>query len=158
MTSPSEAFSALYQKYAPEVYRFAIYLTGDRVAAEDIVADTFAAVWLSSRPIAGTTVRAYLFTIARNLYHRGGRRGRHHAQLDADVADSTPPADARLEAADMIHAARRRLDALPERLRTAVAMRAAGLDYDDIGRALGITAGNARVLVHRARLALADLQ
>ena len=143
MTSPSEAFSALYEKYAPEVYRFAIYLTGDRAAAEDIVADTFAAVWLSSKPIAGTTVRAYLFTIARNLYHRGGRHG---------------PADARLEAADMMHAVQRRLDALPERLRSAVAMRAAGLDYDDIGRALGITAGNARVLVHRARLALADLQ
>ena len=158
MTSPSETFSALYRKYAPEVYRFAIYLTDDRAAAEDIVADTFAAVWLSSTPIVGTTVRAYLFTIARNLYRRGGRYGRRHAPLDADVADSAPRADASVEAADLIHAVQRRLDALPERVRSAVAMRTAGLDYDDIGRALGITAGNARVLVHRARLALADIR
>ncbi len=52
-------FSALYKKYAPDVFRFALYLSGDRSQAEDITSETFVRAWTSPEPIAVATVKAY---------------------------------------------------------------------------------------------------
>jgi|ERR1035441_1164281 DNA-directed RNA polymerase specialized sigma24 family protein len=60
-------FSALYKKYAPDVFGFALYLSGERGEAEDITSETFVRVWTSPEPIEMATVRGYLFTIARAL-------------------------------------------------------------------------------------------
>ena len=38
-------FSSLYKKYAPDVYRFALYLSGERGDAEDITSETFVRAW-----------------------------------------------------------------------------------------------------------------
>ena len=37
-------FTYLYRRHAPDVLRFALYLSGDRTVAEDIVSETFAEV------------------------------------------------------------------------------------------------------------------
>lgn len=51
------------------------------------------------------------------------------------------------------------LQTLPEPDRAALLMRAEEqMPYEDIAAALGITAGNAKVKVHRARLKLAELR
>jgi RNA polymerase sigma-70 factor (ECF subfamily) len=65
---------ALYKEYSTNVYRFALYLSGNRAEAEDIVAETFVRAWTSSSPILLETVKGYLFAIARNLYLQGLRR------------------------------------------------------------------------------------
>lgn len=41
-------FEALYRRYAADVYRFALYLTGNPTRAEDIVSETFVRVWGAS--------------------------------------------------------------------------------------------------------------
>ena len=61
-------FTELYKKYAPDVFRFAMYLSGNRGEAEDIVSETFVRVWTAPEPIAMATVKGYLLTIARNLF------------------------------------------------------------------------------------------
>jgi RNA polymerase sigma-70 factor (ECF subfamily) len=155
---PAAEFSTFYRKYAPELYRFALFLTGEHAAAEDVVADTFAAAWTSSAPIVAVTVRAYLFTIARNLVRRRGREAGRQTELSADVPDAAQAVDAQVEAADTLRAVGQRLAQLPELDRTAVAIRAAGLSYDEIAETLGVSAGNARVRVHRARLILDDIR
>jgi DNA-directed RNA polymerase specialized sigma24 family protein len=38
-------FEALYQRYAADVFRFALYLCGNRAEAEDIASETFVRVW-----------------------------------------------------------------------------------------------------------------
>ena len=67
-------FSAMYQKYAPEVFRFALYLSGNHGEAEDIVSETFVRAWTSAEHIEMPTLRGYLFTIARNLFLQGRRK------------------------------------------------------------------------------------
>ena len=54
-------FTALYQKHAPEVFRFALYLSGNRGEAEDITSETFVRAWTSSAHIEMATLRGYLF-------------------------------------------------------------------------------------------------
>ena len=80
-------FSTLYKQYAPDVHRFALYLSGQRADAEDITAETFARVWASPEPIVMATVKGYLFTIARHLFLHGLRKSSRHDALDEDLPD-----------------------------------------------------------------------
>src|SRR5215813_3350891 len=81
-------FTELYRKYAPDVLRFAIYLSGDRDEAEDITAETFARAWAAPEPIRAATVKGYLFTIARNLFLQGLRKRARHVELDDELPDT----------------------------------------------------------------------
>lgn len=38
-TSPDESFHDLWVRYAGEIYRFALYLSGERAMAEDVTAE-----------------------------------------------------------------------------------------------------------------------
>ena len=67
-------FGELYRQYAPDVFRFALYLSGERADAEDITAETFVRAWSAPEPVRMSTVKGYLFTIARNLFLQGRRR------------------------------------------------------------------------------------
>jgi RNA polymerase sigma-70 factor (ECF subfamily) len=152
-------FSALYRKYAPEVFRFALYLSGERAEAEDIAAETFARAWASPEAIRAATVKGYLFTIARNLFLQGLRKKSRHVELSADLPDSQPSQRAQLERKTELRAVLARLQTLPEIDRAALLMRSLdGMPYEEIALALGISLSAAKVKVHRARLALADLR
>jgi len=151
-------FEDLYRRYAPDVFRFALYLCGHRSEAEDIASETFARVWTSRDRLRLPTVKAYLFTIARNL-HRQGWRGRSRREaLDPEMADPAPGphelADGRAQLARVLAA----LQELPEVDRAAVLMRAQdGMSYDEIAAALGLSLVAVKVKEHRARLKLALL-
>src|SRR5579864_8331129 len=80
-------FSSLYRKYAPDVYRFALYLSNERGEAEDITSETFVRAWTSPEPIQMATVKGYLFTIARNLFLQGLRKRSRNVALDEDLRD-----------------------------------------------------------------------
>ena len=80
-------FSELYGRYAPEIFRFALYLTGNRGDAEDITSETFARLWASSEPIRNQSIKGYLCTIARNVFLHGMRRQSRRAELPDDLPD-----------------------------------------------------------------------
>lgn len=152
-------FETLYQRYARDVYRFALYLSGRQDVADDISAETFVRAWLSPKPIREVTVKAYLFAIARNLYRAGLKR---EARTDA-LPDSMPSGVASPEAAATasLDLARvlARLQQLPEVDRAVLLMRAEDdMSYDEIAAAVGISAGAAKVKVHRARARLLQFE
>lgn len=150
-------FSALYQKHAAEVFRFALYLSGNQGDAEDITSETFVRVWTSAAHVDTSTVRAYLFAIARNLYLQGLRRSRKHDALNDSLRDGNPGPHERAQHRAELEEVLRRLQQLPEVDRAAVLMRAfQAAPYEDIARALGISVAAAKVKVHRARISLAQ--
>ncbi|MFI5127722.1 MAG: RNA polymerase sigma factor, partial [Candidatus Acidiferrales bacterium] len=59
---------SLYERYAGDVRRFALYLCGDAVMADEITADTFTRVWMVRDRIRQPTVKSYLFAVARNAH------------------------------------------------------------------------------------------
>src|SRR6516165_3862903 len=73
---------SLYQRYAPDVRRFVLFLSGDPVMADEITSDTFVSAWLARERIRQPTVKSYLFAIACNLYRDLQRRQKRHAALD----------------------------------------------------------------------------
>src|SRR6266567_3152522 len=56
-------FHELYESYSRDVYRFALYLSGDPALADDVTSETFIRVWSSPEPIRMATVKAYLLSI-----------------------------------------------------------------------------------------------
>jgi len=146
---------SLYQRYAPGVRRFALFLSGDPVMADEITSDTFLSAWLARDRICQPTVKSYLFAIARNLYRDLQRRQVHHTELDEHMADKRISAQTHMEQTAEVCAVLAALQQLPELDRTALLMRALDeMPYEEIAEALGIPVVTAKVKVYRARLKL----
>ncbi len=152
----ASSFTELYGNHAGEVYRFALYLSGDAALAEDIVAETFLRVWDSAAVVRMETVRGYLFTIARNVFLHDRRRGRKQDPLEESHLAATATVR-ELEARDELRDTLAALQTLPETDRTALLLRAQdGVSYEEIARVLGVSPGAVKVRIHRARLKLAE--
>jgi len=152
-------FSALYAKYAPDVFRFAMYLSGNRSEAEDITSETFVRAWTAPEPIAMATVKGYLLTIARNLFLQEMRKRSRAAPLDDNMRDPHPGPHAETEKKAAYCAVMARLQQLPELDRAALLMSAfEGMPYGEIARALGISLAAVKMKIHRSRLALSRLE
>jgi RNA polymerase sigma-70 factor (ECF subfamily) len=148
-------FEELYRRHVGEVRRFALYLSGDPTEAEDITSETFIRAWTSDAPGRAQTLRAYLFTIARNLHRKGHRRARIGAAILADLPGAAPDLETELAGASELRAVLARLQTLPEIDRAVLLMRAFhDLPYAEIAASMGISVASAKVKVHRARAIL----
>lgn len=155
MTDAAADFRTLYQLHAPAVRRFVLFLGTDHASADDIVAETFARAWTATSPIRQDTVKAYLFTIARNLHRRAARHTHRHDGLSPDLPDDTISAQRIAEDRSDLQAVLNVMRLLPEEDRTALLLRATErMSYRDIAQTLGLSVPNAKVRVHRARLKL----
>jgi RNA polymerase sigma-70 factor (ECF subfamily) len=151
-------FHELYDRYAADVHRFALYLCGDPALADDLTSETFLRAWSSTSPIREATVKAYLFTIVRHLYLSELRRSSRHAPLTDAIASPAPGQDVRFEKGSALDTVLRGLRALPEIERAALLMRTqGGMSYAEIAETLQLSTVNAKVKVHRARLKLTAL-
>jgi RNA polymerase sigma-70 factor (ECF subfamily) len=149
-------FAAIYEQYAQEVYRFALYLSGNKSLAEDLAAETFSRAWVAWDRICVGTVKAYLLMITRNLY-RDLLRRRPEVPLDGAWAltDTAPDPESAVVARSELDAVVVALRALPETERSVLLMATVGgVAYDAIAVAFGITPAAVKVRVHRARVKL----
>lgn len=152
------AIHDLYERYAADVYRFALYLSGEPAEAEDITADTFVRLWTAPGTIRTATVKAYLFTIARHLYLDRQRARARLTELDDSLPSSTPNAEDRAAVRSEVEHVRQTIARLPETDRAALLMRVSGLSYEEIAQAIGGSVGAVKVRVHRARKRLIEAQ
>jgi RNA polymerase sigma-70 factor (ECF subfamily) len=151
-----DGFAALYEAHYQDVYRFALFLTGDPTRAEDLAADTFVRAWTARDRIQQPTVRAYLLTITRNLY-RDQRRLKRPVSIGLD--DRTPDVRSR---ADVHVEHRSELRQVRERLRHVAAGDRRALllyvvremSYAQIADRLGVPIGSVKARIARARDAL----
>lgn len=150
-------FHELYERHAKDVYRFAFWMCGDPLEAEDITSETFVRAWTAQAPIRTETVKAYLFAIARNLYGAQRRRSRRETQLDALAPDPAPTPEQLVEGRLALAEAQAGIQTLPEIDRAALIMHVLyDMPYEEIARALSLSVVAAKVKVHRARLKLAE--
>lgn len=145
-------FEELYVAYSPDVYRFASWLSGNANDAEDITAETFTRAWMNFDIIRTETLKAYLFTIARNIYLETLRKHRDHMAIDDSHPDSHPALEKVLETQSELDQIRTALLTLPEVDRSAFVMRVQyDLSYAEIARVLQVSEGAVKVKVHRVR-------
>jgi|SRR6185436_814968 RNA polymerase sigma factor (sigma-70 family) len=152
-------FGGLFERYSRDVYRFALYLSGDQALAEEICQETFVRAWVTPSTIRGGTVKAYLLMIARNLYKDESTRKARQVALDEDAVDPKPGPDAIAGGRLELDAVLRALQALTEIDRAALLMSAQdGLSHAEIAATLGLSVTAVKVRIHRARIRLKRVQ
>ena len=145
-------FQDLFEAYAPEVYRFALWMAADSYDAEDITSETFVRAWPRRNKIRTETLKAYLFTIARNIYLEKLRKQRGQVDLIDCHPDPAPGPEDVVESRFDVLRIQRILQTLPEIDRAAFVMRVQHeLPYAEIARVLGLSLSASKVKVHRVR-------
>jgi RNA polymerase sigma-70 factor (ECF subfamily) len=154
-----EAFGSLYRRRRPDVYRFALHMTGAPAAAEDVAQDVFLTVihdaarytpWRSG-------VVAWLLGIARNHARRrlAARRYEPMPEAGAEPAVAADPVDGIVRGQE-VEALRQALGTLPPAYREAVILcDLQELSYQDAAVAAGCAIGTVRSRLHRGRQILA---
>lgn len=149
----------LYRQYRQEVYCYLLGLTHDPLLAEDITSETFLGALASlARFGGGSSIRTWLFSIARNKWYDHLRRKRPAVPLDelAAVYLDGPDLAEHAYQCQLAERLRHLLEEEPERARQVVGMRMEGYSYPEISVRLGISEGSARVIDHRTRKKLRD--
>ena len=149
-------FQEMYERYARDVHRFVLYLSGDPALAEDITSETFVRLWASDERIRTQTVKAYLFAIARHLCIDSRRAASRRAEMDPDFPEPGASPEMLAHYRSELREVLKLLHELPEVDRAALLMRAQqGMPYEEISQALGVSLAAVKVKIHRARLKLA---
>ncbi|HEX9936862.1 MAG TPA: RNA polymerase sigma factor [Longimicrobium sp.] len=144
----------IYREHSAVLFRYVVRMTGDAELAADVVQDTF--IKLSEMPPRSPDPRNWLYRVATNLVRERRRTAVRRLRLAHGGTERLPHGDApvppdvlleRQEARDAVRAA---LAALPERDRAALLMRADGMAYDEIAKAIGATPGSVGTILVRA--------
>jgi RNA polymerase sigma-70 factor (ECF subfamily) len=162
------AFASLVAMYQTRLLRLAGTVVGSRAVAEEVVQDTWLAVVRGLDRFEGrSSFKTWLFHILLNRARTTA--GREHRstllpggdldeRFDGTGAWSTPPVpwsdqvDDRLVAERLADRVREALPTLPDGQRHVVVLRdIEGLTAAEVSELLGLTDGNQRVLLHRAR-------
>jgi len=161
-------FDVLVERYRPSLVRVATGALSDAALAEDVVQETFLAVFAARKTFnPSLNFRTWLWTILLNLCRRHrvrlGRRREETSRADIDTAGnravghpSTPETGlAALLKREQSEQLQRLLNELPDVQADAIRLRFfAELTYDEIARSMGVSLGGAKL---RVRTALAKL-
>lgn len=153
----------LYDATAPMLVRVAYRIAGTEEAAEDIVHEAF--IRLIEKRIPFATLDDAKFWLIRvvkngalNYAKRKGREIRAYERWWRGERSESEAAEQDVIRNESKEEMRRLLDRLPENLRSVLVLKEyGGMNYREIGRALGITEGNVKVRAFRAREALLSM-
>jgi RNA polymerase sigma-70 factor (ECF subfamily) len=176
------AFLQLVGRYHGSMLRVARVFVQSAAVAEEVVQETWLAVLEGISRFEGrSALRSWIFRILANRARtRAQREGRTQPFSSLEEQDggptvdparflpddhpqwpghwSAPPspwADARLMAGETLALAQRAIDALPPRQKQVILLRdVEGCSPEEVCEALGLSDGNQRVLLHRARAAV----
>jgi RNA polymerase sigma-70 factor (ECF subfamily) len=149
--------SDLLEAWVPRVYRFALRLTDDPHAADDLTQETFLRAWRHRGRLRDPrAARVWLFRITANLWRDRLRRGRSPVARAGPLPDTAP---GRAEPPERLAAGREELGralaalaALPPRQREVLYLSACeGLTPAEIAAVLGISPAAAKASLSLAR-------
>ena len=152
----------LLQEYVPRIYRYALRLTQDPHAAEDLTQETFLRAWRHSRMLRRPqALPAWLLSIATNLWRDQLRRAQlpvaKARPLPEDYARPAATAEQRVDDQDDLRRALEAMEALPPRQRDVLYLSACeGLSAAEIVAVLGISKDAVKVSLCLARKKLRE--
>ena len=143
----------------PNLRAFAVSLCGNLDRADDLVQETLVKAWSNIGTfVEGTNLRAWLFTILRNIYYSDYRKRRREvADPDGTFAAKLATAPAQSGHMDLLDF-RAALQQLPSDQREAlILIGASGLSYEEAAGICGSAIGTMKSRVNRARSRLAEM-
>ena len=163
--SAAALMQQLHDEHAAALWGFCMHLTGyDRARSEDVVQETLLRAWRHSAMLDGSqgSVRAWLFTVARNIVIDEWRTKRSQSEFPvADVPEQPGPGDQtdQLLLSWVVAEAVTRLS--PEHRAVLQQCYYSGRSVAEAARTLGIPEGTVKSRTHYAlralRLALQEM-
>jgi RNA polymerase sigma-70 factor (ECF subfamily) len=156
-------FRRLYDTVFPILFRVACRITSNEEAAEDLCQEAFFRFYERNMVFPNADEAKYwLIRVVKNaaLNHvkRKERERRAYQRAFRELNQSPESGEQSLLKKEDRDEVRKALEQLPENLRIVLILKEYGeLNYKEIGRALGISEGNVKVRVFRARERLAAL-
>src|SRR4029079_15716261 len=143
----------------PNLRAFAVSLTHNLDAADDLVQDTIPRAWAHLGGFAvGTNLNAWLFTILRNGFYSQHRKKRREVEdpdgFFAGRLRTAPEQNAKCDVQDMLKALAR---LSPQHREALLLIVAEGLSYEDAAQVCGVAIGTIKSRVSRGRMRLGEL-
>lgn len=154
------AFKAELAALIPHLRAFARSLCGNPTLADDLAQEAMLKAWKSRASFkAGTSMKAWAFTILRNLFYSEKRRSWRRQPLDPEVAEATLSTNGDQSADELeLLALRNGLKLLPEDQREAlILVGAGGFGYEEAAEICGCAVGTIKSRVSRARKSLSEI-
>jgi RNA polymerase sigma-70 factor (ECF subfamily) len=152
----------LFERHHRPLFDFLSRVTGDRLAAEDLVQDIFVRI-LKYRATyrEGGSFETWLYRIARNARVDYFRSRRPLAPLEDDLLDRPEPGAGpvrQLEAErDRVRLTRALMTLREDKRELIVLARFHGMKHERIAELLGVEAGAVKVRIHRALRELREI-
>jgi RNA polymerase sigma-70 factor (ECF subfamily) len=140
----------------PFLRAFARSLCGNQEMADDLAQETLVKAWQSRETfVAGTNLKAWLFTILRNQFYSDRRRAWRRAPWDQESAERIPGThDDQNWAAELSDTARALRTLSDEQREALILVGAGGFSYEDAAAICHCAVGTVKSRVARARRAL----
>jgi RNA polymerase sigma-70 factor (ECF subfamily) len=141
-------------KYHQKLYRIAYRIVQDAANAEDIVQETFIKLWNKRGDMQNIeNTEAFSIIILRNtcLDFLRKTKNDHHTNYDTDIPE-TDSLVKQIEVQDEAERVKKLINRLPEQQRQVMIMKHwDGYSDEEIEQITGISPGNIRVILSRAR-------
>lgn len=141
-TKNKEWFRNIFNNNYEYIRNYLYYLSGDMALSEDLVQDVFLQLWEKKDSVKDETVRAFLFTIAKNNFLKNRRRASYDLKFQASIFEKTENESPEyiLEMKEFDEKLQQILSELPEKSRTVFLMhRIDGITYKEIAQNLGVS-------------------
>ena len=160
-----QAWEALVDATANDIYRLAVSFTRNRTEAEDLTQEAYLRLWQNLHQYAaGSSFRAWAFRVARNLFIDAFRRAREQRKatwVDPEFLEDLPGGDdphTRAVRHQRLELARAALARVPEELAQLILLRDfADWSYDELATELDLPVGTVKSRLNRARAAFASI-
>lgn len=150
----TDTFKKVFLPYHQKLYRIAYRIVQDVANAEDIVQDTFIKLWNKRNDMDDVeNTEAFAITILRNtcLDHLRKTKNDYLTNYDTEIPE-TISLSKQLEVRDEANHVKRLINMLPDPQRQIMVMKHwDGYSDEEIEQVTGLTSGNIRVILSRAR-------
>ncbi len=155
----ADQFQDMLLTHMPRLQAYAVMLTRDRAAAEDLLQETALKAWRAQSQFAiGTNFTAWIYKILRKEYISSLRRNkRKPARLDDVPEEFLSRAGAQendILSREVVHAMGK---LQPEQREVLILICASGLSYEEAAESLGCSIGTIKSRLWRARARMAAL-
>lgn len=149
-TAYQSLFESLHTQYRSMVRQMCMgFMKGDRDLANDLSQDVFINIWKALDGFRSeSSYKTWIYRITVNTCLQQIRRDKNKTKVPVDDVHLTEEEDNKEQQFQQLYAA---IGQLTEVDRVLIMMVLDDLEYEEIGKVMGITEGNLRVKIHRIK-------
>nr|WP_262903826.1 RNA polymerase sigma-70 factor [Sphingobacterium bovistauri] len=151
-----DAFTEIYIRYSPELYRHALKMLKDRESAQDVIQEVFTNLWINRNSIVfNSSPKSYLYTSVRNrildIIAKEKSENKYIASLDHFIQSGNYITDNLIREKELESVINQEISNLPAKMRVVFELsRKEYKSYADIAQELGMAENTVRKHITKA--------